>query len=164
MFLVTIGLLVTYCFISLESTSIRLPDRAVTLCGEECATDECTMRWSGYRMCSLTRSGKHSKPLVQYCSLPGQTIRGELCENSCQKWGRTAYFWCQTGDSWDYCSPSKASGNAGDCTSNVWWIILGIVCGIVVLAVACVVVSWKLSSLKKNADARMGVEGGLRSK
>ena len=133
MFSVKISLLLIYC---LKSTYAE-----VTVCGAQCAT-KCT-EGSSYSWCGVWSNSKYSK--WDYCSSPGMTISGEKCVNmnKCQKYGGTSYYWCKTRDSWDYCSPSEASGLSTNCTGGSGWKIFWALCGIVVAIVLIVVfVPW----------------------
>ena len=132
MFWVKLSLLVIFYLIILKSTNAN---EEVTVCGAKCST-KCTMG-SSYRWCGVWSNTKYSK--WDYCSWPGQTTGGERCVSTCEKKDRTPYYWCKTRDSWGYCSPSRGSGHSTNCTGTSGWTIFGILCGIVVAVVCCVV-------------------------
>jgi len=128
---VKIGLLLL-CFLVLMN-----PTQAdVTVCGAKCAT-RCT-RGFGYTWCGIWSNSEHSE--WDYCSRYGTTITGEACVSRCGTGEeRTLYFWCKTRDSWNYCSPSTASGHESGCTGGYGFIVLGVGCGLVVIIVCCIV-------------------------
>ena len=132
MFSVRISFFVFQIFIILK---ISNADEEVSVCGAKCATT-CT-QGSSYRWCGVWSNSKYGK--WDYCSWQGLTISGERCKTACQKKDRTSYYWCETSDSWNYCSPSKASGHSYNCTGTSGWIIFGVICGVVVAIVCCAV-------------------------
>ena len=145
MFWVKLSLLVIFYLIILKSTNAN---EEVTVCGAKCAT-KCTMSTShSYMWCGVWSITRNSK--WDYCSLPGQTTSGEPCVSSCQKKGRSLYYWCETKDSWDYCSPPKASGHGINCTGTSGWTIFGFLCGIVGAVLCCLVCFFVLRSCVKS--------------
>lgn len=86
-------------------------DTAYTVNGQDCI-GECATQDEDYWWCSksprtATNTGKNNARDHDwdYCSpSPQRTRYNNPCSNACESRGES-YYWCNTGSSWDYCSP-----------------------------------------------------------
>jgi len=86
-------------------------DTAYTVNGQDCI-GECATQDEDYWWCqksprSITHTGKSTAKDADwdYCSPnPQRTRYNKPCSDACESRGES-YYWCNTGSSWDYCSP-----------------------------------------------------------
>ena len=65
-----------------------------------------------YGWCGYPNNGwdwEYCSP-IDYDTDDALTVHGKKCDNNCARHGGTSYYWCNVGDSWDYCSSFTAEG------------------------------------------------------
>lgn len=104
----------------------------VSIYGVRCSSI-CSDWGESYNWCRLY--GGKDGSAWDYCSTsPNLTTHSAECTDECAR-RKEEYFWCNTAESWDYCSPTVSDGNFyvyGTHPSYlfVWifWLPLGIIC------------------------------------